>query len=402
MKKIIFHIDVNNAFLAWTAVELLKEGHYDIRDKLAVIGGSKDSRRGVVLAKSVLAKANNIKTGERIYNALTRLPKLEVYPPNFELYTEKSNQLFEYLSNYTPDIEIFSVDECFIDYTPIKKLNGDPILFALKIQKEIYDIFGYTVNIGIGNNKFCAKMASDFSKPNKVHTLFEEEIKSKLWNIPIDQMLWVGNKSSIKLKEININTIGDLANADYSLVYKYFKNQTKKIMNYANGIDNDLVISSKWTPKGISNSTTFEKDLDDKKDILIVLRKLCDNVSISLREQKKYASVISVNIKDEYFKTNSHQRKLKNATNLSLEIYKEATILFNELWSKEPIRLIGIRLDQLSDNSNHQISLFENIEERKKDTKLDQTVDYLKNKFGDEIIKPTILSNTNIKKKKMK
>jgi DNA polymerase IV len=216
-------------------------------------------------------------------------------------------------------------------------------------------------------------MASDFSKPNKVHTLFEEEIKSKLWNIPIDQMLWVGNKSSIKLKEININTIGDLANADYSLVYKYFKNQTKKIMNYANGIDNDLVISSKWTPKGISNSTTFEKDLDDKKDILIVLRKLCDNVSISLREQKKYASVISVNIKDEYFKSNSHQRKLKNATNLSLEIYKEATILFNELWSKEPIRLIGIRLDQLSDNSNHQISLFENIEERKKDTKLDQS-----------------------------
>ena len=182
------------------------------------------------------------------------------------------------------------------------------------------------------------------------------------------------------------------------ICFKYFKNQTKKIIDYANGIDNDIVISDKWTPKGISNSTTFEKDLDNKNEILIILRRLCDNVAVSLRKEEKYASVIAVNIKDTNFKSYSHQRKLKNATDITEEIIKEAENLFNEMWNKEPIRLVGIRLDNLTDISHHQLSLFENIKEVNKNKKLDETIDKLKDKFGDEIIKPTI----NIKKKKMK
>lgn len=401
MDKIIFHIDVNNAFLAWTAVELLKDNHHDIRNRVSVIGGSEHSRKGVVLAKSIKAKERGIKTGERIYGLAERYKTLEVYPPSFELYSYKSALLFNYIRNYTPDIEIFSIDECFIDYAPIKNMHKDYMDFALKLQKEIYEIFGFTVNIGIGNNKFCAKMASDFSKPNKIHTLFREEIKEKMWPIKIENMLWVGKKSAIKLKQLDINTIGDLANCDYEILHKYFKNQTKKLIENANGIDFDLVISDQWSPKGISNSTTFEKDLDDKKEILKYLQKLCENVSSSLRKEKKYATVISVSIKDDNFKTSSHQRKLKNATNLTGEIIKEAEKLFVELWNKEPIRLIGVRLDQLTDVSHHQISIFDNVDARNKNTNLDKTIDKLKNKFGDDVIKTSILSS-NIKKKNMK
>lgn len=396
------HIDVNNAFLAWTAVELLKTNYHDIRLKDAVIGGSKESRRGIVLAKSISAKNKGIKTGERIFNAIEKIPTLEVYPPNFELYSKRSHELFALLSKYTPDIEVFSIDECFIDYTKVQRLHGDPLLFAQKISKEIYDIFGYTVNIGIGNNKLCAKMASDFSKPNKIHTLYKEEVSSKLWNLNVDELLWIGKKSAIKLHELNIHTIKDLANAKYEELYKYFKNQTTRMIENANGIDNSPVVSEKWAPKGISNSTTFEKDLDNINDVIIILKKLCENVAISLREQNKYASVISVNIKDSFFNSYSHQKKLTNATNITKEIIDASVLLLKELWNDEPIRLVGIRLDQLTTNSNHQLSIFDKVEERQKDTKLDNTLDTLKQKFGSDIINPAVIKDSSIKKKKLK
>jgi DNA polymerase IV len=402
MEKIIIHIDVNNAFLAWSAVELLKTNYHDIRLKDAVIGGSKESRRGIVLAKSISAKSKGIKTGERIYNAISKIPNLEIYPPDFELYSKRSHELFSLLSKYTPDIEVFSIDECFIDYTKVKNLYGDVLEFAKKISKEIYDTFGYTVNIGIGNNKLCAKMASDFSKPNKIHTLYKEEVESKLWNLEVDQLLWIGKKSAVKLHELEIHTIKDLATANYETLYKYFKNQTTRMIENANGIDESVVISEKWTPKGISNSTTFEKDLDNINDVIIVLKRLCENVAISLREQDKYACVISVNIKDSYFNSNSHQKKLKNATNITKEICEVASMLLKELWTGEPIRLVGIRLDQLTTNSNHQLSIFDRVEERQKDTKLDNTLDSLKHKFGDNIINPAIVKKSAVKKKNMK
>jgi DNA polymerase IV len=402
MEKIIFHIDVNNAFLAWTATELLKRNHHDIRDRLAVIGGSKESRRGVVLAKSISAKKKGITTGERIVNAINKVPNLEVYPPDFDLYNKMSNSLFKLISKYTPDIEVFSIDECFIDYTKVKKLYGEPLLFAQKLSNEIKTSLGFTVNIGIGNNKLCAKMASDFSKPDKIHTLFDDEVKEKLWPLPVGELLWIGKKSAIKLEELNIKTIQDLANADYTMLYKYFKNQTIKMIESANGKDDSIVNSNKWIPKGISNSTTFEKDLDKLEQIIPILSKLVENVALSLREQNKYANVVAVTIKDSCFKSYSHQRKLLNATNLTKEINDIAISLFKELWNKDPIRLVGVRLDHLVSNTNYQLSIFENIEKRNYDTKLDSTIDNLKRKFGDEIINPAIINNNEIKKKKMK
>ena len=207
MERIILHIDVNNAFLSWSALYLLKNGFpYDIRNRYAVIGGDKSKRKGIVLAKSNKAKKLGIKTADTLYSAKQKCKDLEIYPSNYEWYLKMSKQLFELLSKYTNEIEIFSVDECFLDYTNIKKLYGNEITFAYKIKEEIKNTLGFTVNIGIANNKLCAKMASDFLKPDKVHTLYQNEIETKMYPLDVGDLFGVGKKTAEKLKSIKINT----------------------------------------------------------------------------------------------------------------------------------------------------------------------------------------------------
>ena len=174
MERIIMHIDVNNAFLSWTALDLLEKGYpEDIREIEAIIGGDESRRAGIVLAKSTPAKRKGVVTAETIYQAKRKCPNLKIFPPSHEMYKRKSKELFNLLTKYTPDIEVASIDECYLDYTKVKNMYGDELEFAKKIQKEIKDNLGFTVNIGIANNKLCAKMASDFSKPYKIHTLYQ-------------------------------------------------------------------------------------------------------------------------------------------------------------------------------------------------------------------------------------
>ena len=385
MEKIIFHIDVNNAFLSWTALDLLNQGYkYDIRDSYAVIGGDPKARKGIVLAKSNACKKLGIYTSMTLYEAKKKCPVLKIYPPNYKFYSEMSNKLFNLLSKYTPDIEIASIDECYLDYGKVKKLYGDEYDFALKLQKEIYETLKFTVNIGIANNKLCAKMASDFSKPNKIHTLYNHEIKTKMYPLPISELFMVGKKTSEKLTSLGIKTIGDLANFPYDKLYSYFKNQASFLINQAKGIDDSIVDSETFIPKGISNEITLEKDIVTKEGLYPYLMSLCETVSIRLRKQKKYATVICVILKDNYFKRKSHQKKLVNATNVTSEIYKISKEILNEMWNDEKIRLIGVRLDKLVDNVLYQASLFdqENIEE----SKVDIVIDSLKQKYGNKII----------------
>src|SRR5574344_1998019 len=215
MKRVIMHIDVNNAFLSWTAVDMLKNGAtIDIRNEVAVIGGDESKRRGIVLAKSIPAKKYGIMSAETLYSARKKYFKLKVYPPNYKLYEAMSKSLFELLNKYTPDIEIVSIDECFLDYGKVKNLYGDELDFAYKLKDEIYNTLGFTVNIGIANNKLCAKMASDFTKPNKVHTLYSYEVKEKMWPLPIGELFGIGKKTVPKLQAIGIEKISDLANYD--------------------------------------------------------------------------------------------------------------------------------------------------------------------------------------------
>lgn len=394
------HIDVNNAFLSWTALDLINKGSkYDIRDSFAVIGGDESRRHGIVLAKSPKAKKLGIKTADTLYSARKKCPVLKIYPPNYDWYSYMSNSLFNLISKYTPDIEVISIDECFIDYGKVKKLYGDPLKFAIKLKDEVKEKLGFTVNIGIANNKFCAKMASDFEKPNKVHTLFLDEVETKLWPLPVDELYGVGKSSSLKLHSLNIHTAYDLAHTDVNTLYKYFKNQSQRLINIANGVDDNPIVVTRDDPKGISNSTTLEKDYINKTEIYNVLRVIANNVAISLRKQKKYAYVVAIIVKDKFFKSYSHQRKLKNPTNITNEIFEVSKQLFEEVWNKEPIRLIGIRLDNLTEQNNYQVSLFEDLEEVKKDETLDITIDSINQKYGKQIINKATIKNINVKKK---
>ena len=307
MDNIFMHIDVNNAFLSWTAVDLLNKGYkIDIRNIESIIGGDESQRHGIVLAKSMVAKSKGVKTAETIRDAKRKCNDLKIFPPNHKLYQEMSNKLFELISKYTPDIEKLSVDECFIDYTKVRKLYGDPIKFAYKLKSEIKDTLGFTVNIGIANNKLCAKMASDFLKPDRVHTLFKEEIIEKMYPLPIEELYGIGKSSSKKLRELNINTIGDLANANPSMLSKYFKNQTEKIINSAKGIDDSVINIKRSESECISNSTTTSYNLNSLEDIYKFLYPLVENVSISLRKNKKYTSLVGVMLKDKNFKIDSY------------------------------------------------------------------------------------------------
>lgn len=400
MERIIFHIDVNNAFLSWTAVDLLNKGSkYDIRNSYAVIGGDEDARRGIVVAKSTPCKKLGIKTADTLYSARRKCPALRVFKADYLLYKKMSNKLFNYIRNYSPDIEILSVDECFLDYTKVRNLYGDPIKFAYKLKDEIKEKLGFTVNIGIANNKLCAKMASDFEKPNKVHTLFENEIKDKMWPLDVGELYGVGKKSAEKLKKLKINTIYDLAHANHDILYKYFKNNAYKFIESAKGINNEEVVTEVREAKGISNSVTLEKDYTKIEDINKVLLAISENVVRNLHKEEKYANVVAVVIKDKFFKTSSHQLKLKNAVNTSKDVYEISKKLFKELWKGQPVRLIGIRLDNLTTTNNYQVSLFEDVKNVKKNENLEKAVINLKNKYGTNIIKKGSITENNVTKK---
>ena len=397
MRRIIMHIDVNNAFLSWTAVLYLKHGNkVDIRKTYAVIGGDEKARHGIVLAKSMPAKKRGVVTAETLFSARKKCPNLKVYPPNYNFYKKMSDSMLSLIRNYSPDIEQMSIDECFLDYTPVKHLYGDEVEFAYRLKKEIYDTLGFTVNVGIGNNKLCAKMASDFSKPYKVHTLFEEEVEKKMWPLQVDELFGIGKKTAIKLHNLNINTIYDLAHTDREFLYKYFKNQAQDMIDSANGRGSDIVVSEESIPKGIGNETTLNRNISSREELYPYLLALSENVAIRLRKQNKYASVIVVTLKDKFFKRMSHQKKLVNATNLTEEIYKTACDILDEMNTTDGIRLVGVRLDKLSDTSSHQVSLFEDLKVREDNNELEKTVDELKEKYGFKVIKKASLIDSKV------
>lgn len=354
------HIDVNNAFLSWTAIDLLNNGSkYDIRGSFAVIGGDESKRSGIVLAKSMPAKRLGIKTGETLYNARKKCRVLRTYPPNFKFYQEMSYKMFELIRKYTFEIEIASIDECYLDYTDIKIKYGDELQFAHLLQKEIYDTLGFTVNIGIANNKLCAKMASDFTKPYKIHTLYDYEVKTKMWPLPVGDLFGIGKKTVPKLNKLNIFTIRDLALADVNDLYKSFKNQSQVMIDKANGIDNSIVKVTKSEPKGIGNEITLTRDVEQIEELNKSLKYLSSKVGNRLRKQGKYAGVVVVILKDNNFRKYSHQKKLKIAVNTDEEIFINAKAILREIYKDEPIRLIGIRLDKLSDKRKEQVSFFD-------------------------------------------
>ena len=385
MQREILHVDVNNAFLSWLAVYKLEQGEsLDIRTIPAVIGGDEKQRHGIVLAKSNLAKQFGIKTGEPLYSARKKCPTIKIYESNFKVYKKYSDMLFELLQEYSFKIERFSIDECFIDMTEF--LNNKRLIdVAYEISKRVREELKFTVNIGVAHNKLLAKMASDFQKPNRVHTLYEKEIPRKMWNLPISELFMVGRRTLPKLYNMNIKTIEDLAKTDKNLLIKKFGKFGKVMWEYANGIDDSEVNYLKQKPKGVGNSTTVSQDITNIEKIEEVLLALTEHTTYRLRKHTILGNVVSVQLRTSDFKNYSHQRKLNFSTNSTKEIFKTAKELVRQLYNNEPIRLIGIRIDNLCDEEEKQISLFED-QNIKKQEKLDKVVDNIKDKFGYEMI----------------
>ena len=386
--RIIFHVDVNNAFLSWSAIDLLSKGYEtDIRTIPSIIGGDEEKRHGIVLAKSPIAKSFGVKTAETIYMARKKCPNLLVFPPNYEFYVEESHKFYNYLKEYTPVIEQASIDECFLDLTGTNYLYDDILKLAYKIKNDIKDKFGFTVNVGIANNKLCAKMASDFLKPDRVHTLFDYEIKDKMWPLPINDLLFVGKSSTKELEKIGIKTIGDLANFDSNKLYKIFKNQAYDLIRRANGIDNSEVIVDYGNNKCISISRTLPEDTLNKDYLKRILLDMSNQVGLRARRNKLYAKNIAVTYKLSSFKSYSHGTKLHNPTNNTMDIYNKVIELFNDIEFNDKIRSIGVRLSDLSIDNFEQVSLFDN---RKLNNEVQEIMDNINSKYKNTVVMPAI------------
>ena len=385
--RIIFHVDVNNAFLSWTAVKLLNSGYpEDIRTIPSVIGGDEEKRHGIVLAKSPIAKKYGVVTAETLYMAKKKCPNLLVFPPDFEYYVEMSRKFYNYLKEYTPIIEQASIDECYLDLTGTKYLYDDILKLAYKIKDDIKKNFGFTVNVGIGNSKLCAKMASDFTKPDKVHTLFDYEIEKKMWPLPIRDLLFVGKSSATTLESLNIKTIGDLAKADPNILKKHFKNMTSDLINRAKGIDNSKVITDYGLNKCISISRTLEEDTSDSKKLKKILLDMSDQVGLRARKYNLFAKNVAITFKTSSFKSYSHSMTLTNSINNTLDIYKNILILFGKINTKEKIRSIGVRLGDLSIKNNEQVSLFST----KSNDNIQKVLDNINSKYKNTVVMPAI------------
>ena len=301
MERQILHVDVNNAFLSWTAVEMLKNGSkVDIREIPAIIGGDETKRSGIVLAKSMKAKECGIKTADTIYQARIKCPNIQIFQSDFNIYKKYSEELYNLLLQYTDKIERFSIDECFLDMT--EYLMKDTLLNKGKeINRRVKEELGFTVNVGVAHNKLLAKMASDFTKPDRVHTLFENEIKTKMWTLPVSELFMLGKKTVPKLYNMQIKTIGELAKCDQRLISKKFGKHGTQMWEYANGIDNSEVHYQKEKPKGIGNSITLPENARELEKLEEILLALAEQVTYRLRKYDLLANTVSVQLRTKDF-----------------------------------------------------------------------------------------------------
>ena len=383
MERIIFHIDVNSAFLSWEAAKRVKNGEPDIRLIPSAIGGDREKRTGVILAKSIPAKKFGIKTGEPVGMALRKCPDLYLAKPNFKLYVKCSKAFMDICREYTPVVEKYSIDECFLDMTGMDMLYPDPVAAAYEIKDRIYRELGFTVNVGIGPCKILAKMASDFEKPNKVHTLFLDEIETKMWPLPVGELFSIGHSTAERLESAGIKTIGDLARLDLKSVQALTGDKNgKQIHDYANGIDLSPVLEEPEEAKGYSISTTLEKDVVTTEEAYKILLALADSVSARMRADEKKAFCVGVTIRGNDFKNHSHQHTFDEATDITSEIYSMSKRLFSELWDRRtPLRLLGISLTQITAEDNTQLSFFA-AESKDKERRIDKAMDEIRSRFG--------------------
>lgn len=396
MKRIIMHVDVNSAYLSWEAVDRLQHGDpVDLREIPSVVGGNEANRHGIVLAKSMPAKKFNIQTGETLHAARQKCPNLVTVPPRYDLYMRCSKALQELLGEYSDAIQIFSVDECFLDYTHMTALFGEPKTVADQIRSRCRKELGFTVNIGISTSKLLAKMGGDLQKPDRTITLYPDELSSKLWPLPVEELYMVGRATAPKLREMGIQTIGDLARTDVSILRYRFKSFGQVLWDYANGIESTAVQPSSPVVKGVGNSTTTGCNVEDYDHADLILLSLTESVGARLRAGGWCARLIAVSCRNTDFINTSRQRTLLYATDNTTTLYNEAKVLFRELWDGKPLRHLGIRTSQLVPAEGLQCSIFDGDVHRKQ--ALDRAIDTLRDRYGKRAIQRGVFLHSGVK-----
>ena len=387
MKPLVFHIDVNSAFLSWEAARRVREGGEDLRLIPSAVGGDREKRTGVILAKSIPAKAYGINTGEPVSMALRKCPQLVIAKPDFRLYESCSRAFMDICRAYAPVVEKYSIDECFLDMSGTERVYPDPIATAHEIKNRIKAELGFTVNVGIGPNKLLAKMASDFKKPDLVHTLFAEEIETKMWPLPVRELFTVGRATAERLEKTNIKTIGALATVSESWLRSYLgEKQGEHLHRFANGIDDSPILAEPERAKGYSNSITLEEDVTSDAQAHKILLALADSVTSRMRADGARAYCVSVTVRGNDFRDRSHQKRLDTATDITDEVYTVAKRLFSELWDRRtPLRLMGLAMTNVATEGEEQMSLFVD-EKKERARKLDRAVDSIRGKYGSATI----------------
>ncbi len=392
MKRLIFHVDVNSAFLSWQAKYELEQLHSDRDLRLipSAVGGDPTTRHGIVLAKSTPAKKYGVTTGEPLSRALEKCPQLVIVQPRFEEYVRNSRAFIRILREVAPIVEQASIDEAYCDMSGTERLYGDPVAFAQQLKKRIHDELRFTVNIGISNCKLLAKMASDFEKPDRVHTLFPNEIEQKMWPLPAGELFLVGRSSTKKLRSLGIHTIRDIACMDPAVLQQHFGKQGLSMWEHAHGMDPSPVQAVSDAAKSYGNSVTLRVDVTDAANAKIILLSLCETVGARLRADHAYIRSVSVTIKDCDFRTTSHQVVLPEPTNVTEIIYQQACLLFDQLWDQTPIRLLGVSTGKITDESYHQMDLFSaatNGPAPEKLSRLNAAIDQIRGRYGEDAVK---------------
>ncbi len=386
MQRVIFHVDVNSAFLSWEAVYRLYHlgGRLDLRTIPSAVGGDQEKRHGIILAKSIPCRKYGIQTGEPVTDARKKCPELVLVPPNYSLYHRSSAALISILRRYTDRIEQFSIDEAFMDMTGC--CTGTPEHTAHELKDIVRKELGFTVNIGVASNKLLAKMASDFQKPDMVHTLWPDEIAAKMWPLPVRNLFYVGHASEQKLFTLGVRTIGELAQADPNVLKAHLKSHGLLLGAYARGIDDSPVVTDPPANKGYGNSLTTPRDVCDAGLARTYLVSLAETVSARLRADNAKASVVAVSIRDYNLAHCGHQMILSAPTDLTIEIHAAACRLFDELWDGTPIRQLGVHTSRISRDGTRQLGMFDTLDYEKV-RKAESAIDKLRKRYGIDVVK---------------
>ena len=388
MGRVIFHVDVNSAFLSWEAVYRLHHlgGTLDLRTIPSAVGGDQEKRHGIILAKSIPAKKYKIQTGEPVANAKEKCPELVLVPPNYELYQRSSRALLRILADYTDKIEQYSIDEAFMDMTGCSE---QPEQTAGELKERVYRELGFTVNVGVSSNKLLAKMASDFQKPNLVHTLWPGEIQMKMWGLPVRELFSVGHASEKKLAALGVHTIGQLAETPDSVLYGCLKSHGLQIKRFANGLDDSPVVPAPPPNKGYGNSLTTPRDVTDRETARLFLLSLAETLSARLRADGAMIRTVEISLRDCHLKFSHRQRALETPTDLTVEIHEAACRCFEELWDGTPLRHLGIHTSGVTRTMERQLGLFDRLDYEKYRC-AEAAVDRLRKRYGQDIIKRAV------------